>query len=217
MELVAMSGSGISDEEVAEAVKMLDAGLTHFHIRKPRVSRKEMKDYLLRYPEEYRNRLVLHSFHGLASDLQIGGIHLSRSHRKRNRIFRIRLRLKRLLKPQLIITRSFHKLTSLTADKRNYSYAFLSPVFDGVSENTLGSGYSKRALLITLPQARCPIFAMGGVKPQNLREVAESGFSGALLAGALWRAEQRPHEVYEAAREIAEKISGARFNPSSGL
>lgn len=210
MRLTAMSGSGTSEEEVAEAVKMLDAGLIHFHIRKPRISRKEMKDYLLLYPEEYRSRLVLHSFHDLAHSLNIGGIHISRSHRKRNRMYRIRLRLKRLMNPGLVVTRSFHTLTGITEDRRRYSYAFLSPVFDSASKGTPGSGYSERALLITLPKARFPIYAMGGVKPENLARAASLGFTGAMLAGSLWRSELRPHEVYESAREIAERISPAQ-------
>lgn len=208
--ITAMSGSGMSEEEVAEAVKMLDAGLNGFHIRKPRISRKEMKEYLLLYPEAYRNRLVLHSFHDLAHRLKLGGIHISRSHRKRNRMYRIRLRLKRLVNPGLIVTRSFHTLTGIAEDRRRYSYAFLSPVFDSASKGTLGSGYSERALLMTLKQARCPIYAMGGVNPENLTRAASLGFTGAMLAGVLWRSDRRPHEVYEAAKEIAEGISPAR-------
>jgi len=203
MEITAMSSPGHFDNEIEEVVKMFEAGLRHFHVRKPKMSHRELKHYLNGYPEQYRKHLVLHTYHGLAYEMGLGGIHLSRSHRKRKSLYRIRLWLRRKITPGLTVTRTFHKLTDLGQDKRTYSYTFLSPIFDSVSQNSLAGGYSRRALLIMIPQARQPVYAMGGVKPDNIGEVVQFGFGGAVLVGALWKSEEKPNMVYKAALEAA--------------
>ncbi len=207
MELIAVSSSQNVENEVSEVVKMFELGLTYFHVRKPKMSRKEVLDYIKAIPEEYHKRLVLHSYHSLAEQLHLGGIHLSRSHRKRKWMYKFRLWIKRKINPNLIVTRSFHKLTDLGTDKRTYTYAFLSPVFDSVSQNSLGGGYSRRALLIMIPQARQPIYAMGGVHPDNLDAVAELGFPGAVMLGSLWKSVDPPHEIFKRAVENAKRLS----------
>lgn len=203
-----MSSPGIHDNEIDEVIQMFEAGLRHFHVRKPRMSHRELKQYLNGYPEQYRKRLVLHTYHGLAYEMGLGGIHLSRSHRKRKRLYRIRLWLRRRANPGLTVTRTFHKLTDLGQDKRTYSYSFLSPIFDSLSQNSLAGGYSRRALLIMIPQARQPVYAMGGVRPDNIEEVAALGFGGAVLLGALWKSDERPSLVFKAALEAAQKAGG---------
>lgn len=203
MEIIAMSSPEPFENEIEEVVKMFEAGLRHFHVRKPKMSHRELRQYLELYPERYRQQLILHTYHGLAYETGLGGIHLSRSHRKRKRMYRFRLWLRRRINPGLTVTRTFHKLTDLGQDKRVYSYAFLSPIFDSVSQNSLAGGYSRRALLIMIPQARQPVYAMGGVRPDNIEEVASLGFHGAVLLGALWKSEEKPHLVYKAALEAA--------------
>jgi thiamine monophosphate synthase len=54
-----------------------------------------------------------------------------------------------------------------------------------------------------IPQAKQPVYALGGVKPENIEEVASLGFSGAVLLGALWKGDEKPHLVYKAALEAA--------------
>jgi len=200
MELIVISSARDEPAEVKEVIKMFEAGLSHFHIRKPKYSKTQLIEYIERFPEEYRKNLILHSYHGLADKFNLGGIHLSRSHRKRGKYYQFRLWLKMKSNPDLIITRSFHKLTGVTNDKRKYSYGFLSPVFDSISQSSLSAGFSRRALLILIPQANQPIYAMGGVTVDKLSSLKESGFQGAVLHGALWQGELPPHETFEIAK-----------------
>lgn len=207
IEVVAISHPTEVENEVEEVIKMIDLGLRHFHVRKPKLSRRALSAYIKSFPAEYHGNLILHSYHSLADQYKVGGLHLSRSHRKRNWTYRLRLWIKRKSNPELAVTRTFHKLTDLMVDKRTYDYAFLSPIFDSVSQNSLGGGYSRRALLIMLPLARQPIYAMGGVHPGKLKEVSELGFHGAVMLGALWKGDERPHEVFRKALENAKCIS----------
>jgi len=206
MKIVVVSSPKDHPNEIVEVIRMFEAGLAHFHIRKPRFSRKELTDYIKMFPEKYRKRLVIHSYHGLASSLKLGGIHLSRKHRKRGRFYRFQLFLKMKFDKNLLVTRTFHKLTDITDEKRKYSYTFLSPVFDSITHSTLSGGFSKRALLIMIPQAKQPVYALGGVTAKLLTEVSDLGFEGAVLLGSVWNTEEAPHVVFKKAIETAEKL-----------
>lgn len=210
MKIVVVSAPHNEVNEVEEVVRMFDAGLKHFHIRKPRLNKNELADYIRRYPDKFRKRMVLHSYHGLADQFGLGGIHLSRQHRKRGRLYQLRIWIKRKLNPDLIVTRTFHKLTDITNDRRRYSYAFLSPVFDSVTRSSLAGGFSRRALLIIIPQARQPIYALGGITTERLRETAENGFHGAVFHGSIWESDTPPHKIYEEAVAIAREIKKNR-------
>jgi thiamine-phosphate pyrophosphorylase len=197
LQLAVISSAVSLDDEVQEVIKMFEAGLECFHIRKPNMSKKEMAIFIKQFPKRYRKRLVLHGYHALADQFQLGGIHLSRHHRKRGRFYHFKIWLKKKLYPEMILTRTFHKLTDITSDKRKYTYAFLSPLFDSVSQSTLAGGFSKRALLIMIPQAKQPIYALGGITTERLRDISDLGFHGAALHGHLWEdATESPSEIF---------------------
>lgn len=210
MDIVVISGPHEEPNEIEEVVRMFDAGLEHFHIRKPRMNKNQLSEYIKRFPDKFRNRMIIHSYHGLADQYKLGGIHLSREHRKRGKLYDLRLWTKRKLKPEMVITRTFHKLTDVTSDRRNYTYAFLSPVFDSVTRSSLAGGFSKRALLIIIPQARQPIYALGGVTLERLHECAENGFHGVAFHGSVWEGERSASQTYIKAKEIAREIVSSR-------
>lgn len=206
MKIIVVSSPKDHPNEIVEVIRMFEAGLQHFHIRKPKLNRKQLTEYIKTFPEKYRKRLVIHSYHGLADKLNLGGIHLSRKHRKRGRLYRIRLLLKRKIHRDLLVTRTFHKLTDITNEKRKYSYTFLSPVFDSITHSTLSGGFSKRALLIMIPQARQPVYAMGGVTAERLPEILDLGFEGAVFLGSVWNSEEAPHMVFKKALAAAKNL-----------
>lgn len=206
MKIVVVSSPKESPNEVVEVIKMFDSGLTQFHIRKPRMSKKQLTDYIELFPDKYRDSLIIHSYHQLAQTLKLGGIHLSRKHRKRGWVYRLGLFIRRKLHKNLLVTRTFHKLTDITSDKRKYSYTFLSPVFDSITHSTLSAGFSKRALLMMIPQAKQPVYAMGGVTPDRLSELADLGFEGAVFLGSIWSGEEKPHVVFEKALAAAKGL-----------
>jgi len=206
MKIVVVSSPKDQPNETVEVIRMFDAGLEYFHIRKPRFSKKQLTEYIKLFPEKYRKRLVIHSYHGLASTLNLGGIHLSRKHRKRGRFYRIKLFLRRKIERNLLVTRTFHKLTDITNEKRQYSYTFLSPVFDSITHSTLSGGFSKRALLIMIPQAKQPVYAMGGVDAERIPEIADLGFEGAVLLGSIWNSEEAPHIVFKKALAATQNL-----------
>lgn len=207
MDLVVISSAKDEPNEIKEVIEMFENGLMHFHIRKPKYSKSQLIDYIKCFPVEYRNRIVLHSYHQLAKVYDLGGIHLSRTHRRRKKIYQLSVWIKKKLNPDLVLTRSFHKLTDVTNDKREYSYAFLSPVYDSISQSSLSAGFSRRALLILIPQAKQPIYAMGGVTADKLEDIHQNGFQGVALHGALWESSS-PSQVFNEAQNEALRLKG---------
>lgn len=184
-------------------MSMLDEGLEYFHIRKPHLSKREIAAFISQFHPEYRARLMLHSYHDLCSEYKLGGIHLTRQHRRRSYLYRLSLKLRRITHKDLRVTRTFHKLSDLTGDSTRYSYAFLSPVYDSISQSSLGAGFSKRALHLLLPKAKQPVLALGGIRPSLLPEIRAYGYAGAALHGCLWEDGRNPLEVFLEAKRIA--------------
>lgn len=206
MEIIVISNSVDVPNEVEEVVRMFDSGLKYFHIRKPRKDKHELSDYIERFPDKFRKRMIIHSYHGLAKRYNLGGIHLSRQHRKRKKLYQFRLWVQRKTNPGLLVTRTFHKLTDITHDRRKYSHAFLSPIFDSVTSSSLAGGFSQRALLIVIPQAKQPIYALGGITVNRLKEAAENGFRGAAFHGSIWKSEIPAHQTFIEAKQAAQEI-----------
>lgn len=206
MEIIVISTSHDESNEIIEVIRMFEAGLEKFHIRKPKFSKNQLIAYINQYPKKYHDRLILHTYHGLAFQLQLGGIHLTRKHRKRSKFHQFKLWWNRRNKPLFTVTRTFHKMTDITDDKRQYTYAFLSPVFDSVSQSTLAAGFSQRALHLIIPQAKQPIYAMGGVYTNHLDTVHKNGFDGAAFHGAIWEGKIPPSEVFKQALSKAQQL-----------
>lgn len=68
----------------------------------------------------------------------------------------------------------------------------LSPVFDSISKHEYKSKFSKEELKTGIAEWRvraCPmptLYALGGIDAENINELAELGFDGAAVLGAVW-------------------------------
>ncbi len=207
MELAVLSNNKRSEDELGTVVRLFKLGLQQFHLRKPRFSTKEMEAYIDRIPPRYHRRIIIHSHHELALKHDLGGIHLSKQHRKK--WFRRWLRFfwYRRRKSELRITRTCHDPVDLLQEKRRYSHLLLSPIFQGISSKSHGGGYSERSIRSVLE--RCPhlVYALGGVTPERLPRVQEMGFYGAVLSGAIWEKEGEERvKVFEEALEKVEQM-----------
>ena len=97
MKLVVLSASEPQDHEIEMLCKMFENGLEYFHLRKPKYSTYKLSDYIQSIPEQFRNRIIIHSHHELAVKYNLHGVYITRSHKRR--LIRTWLKL-RLLKFQ---------------------------------------------------------------------------------------------------------------------
>jgi thiamine-phosphate pyrophosphorylase len=206
MELAVLSSNKRVDNEVGIVVQMFREGLRQFHLRKPRFSTEEMEDYIERIPPRYRRRIIVHSHHELALKYDLGGIHLSKKHRKKRwkRWFRFFWYRKR--KRNIKITRTYHDLSDLLQDRSAYDQVLLSPVFQGISSKGHGGGYSERSIRSVLDRSPHLVYALGGVTPDRLPRLRAMGFFGAVLAGAIWEEEGDRVKVFQDAVKKVEEM-----------
>ncbi|MFB6258131.1 MAG: thiamine phosphate synthase [Flavobacteriales bacterium] len=201
MELAVLSNNKRTEDEMGVVMQMFKMGLQQFHLRKPRFSTQEMEEYIERIPPRYRKRTIIHSHHELALKYELGGIHLSKKHRKKRfkRWFRFFWYKRR--RRDLKISRTCHDLADLLQDRERYDHVLLSPVFQGISSKSHGGGYSERSICSVLERSSYLVYALGGVTPERLPKLREMGFFGAVLAGAIWEEENDRIRVFQEAQE----------------
>ena len=172
MILIAITEPYFYPGEGADIVRALtEGGFRRVHIRKPGASEEQVGRLLDDIDSSLYGRLSLHDCFGLAVSRGIGGVHLN----SRN--------------PQApagwtgLVSRSIHSVGEIAGVSEDY--AFISPVFDSFSK----PGYRGRIdLKAVAPLLNDRIYALGGVSPDRLPELASAGFVGAAMLGAAWRA-----------------------------
>jgi thiamine-phosphate pyrophosphorylase len=203
LKIIVISSPDQKPNEVPEVLQMFKNGLEIFHVRKPSFSKKQMIEYIENFPSQYRNKMVLHSYHSLAKKYKLRGIYLSRKHRERGVLYRFQLYFFKKFNPSILISRSFSKISDLLHHVSGFDYVFLNPIFDSISSNNLSGGFNPKTLQISNKETKFKVIAMGGITPENLEQVKEMGFSGAALLGAVWNTDEQPSKVFAKAKEFA--------------
>lgn len=161
--------------------QLCEAGLTHFHVRKPQFSTEEYRHYLQQINEVHHSKLVVHHHHHLIKEFGLKGVHYTEANRKR---------LGESL-PQSIgtISTSFHSVTDLEQNTISFSYQFLSPVFTSISKKD----YEGQNFTINTPKT---VVALGGITTNNIHLLPDMGFKGAAVLGSIWQS-KNPVEVFK--------------------
>lgn len=170
----------------AEALTaLLDAGAWRVHVRKPGAHAEDVSALLEAVPERCYSRISLHDCHDLALRYGLGGVHLNG----------------RNPEPPFgfagLVSRSCHSFSELSEYASICDYMFLSPVFDSISKQ----GYRSHFSIEDIRANACAgavndrVFALGGVSPENIRQVSEAGFGGAAVLGYLWEPFRRDCDV----------------------
>jgi thiamine-phosphate pyrophosphorylase len=66
MKVILLSKPRYDEEEIDLVKIMFESGLENFHLRKPRVTTNQMKKILDKIPNQFHDRIVIHSHHHLA-------------------------------------------------------------------------------------------------------------------------------------------------------
>lgn len=202
MNLVLFSTSDRSLSEAREVTQMFEEGLKAFHIKKSSFERHEMEEYIKSIPSEYHKYIILHSNHKLRKTFKLGGLHLSRTHRKRKynswwKMFKLK-KFSRNLK----FTRTFSKLSTLSSHNIKYDYVFLTPIYQSISKLGHSGNFGNRSLEKYIKLSKSPVYALGGVTIEHFKECQELGFSGVALLGYVWNNQElSPIEAFRKAKQ----------------
>jgi thiamine-phosphate pyrophosphorylase len=174
-------------DELALVTHFLQCGLHRLHIRKPAFGIDEYGNYITAIPATFHDRLVIHGAYELVQAFPALGIHLRSDDRQDAQL----VQRARQWRPASCSS-SFHSWEEIKEQGDGYEYVFISPVFDSISkkgykaaielaEHTLlgqwGLQYKKR-----VPR----IVGLGGVDALTVPRLAQAGFEGAALLGAIW-------------------------------
>lgn len=179
MRLIVITSSKIMQEESELLVRLFEEGLECLHLRKPDSTEEETERLLISIPEEYHGRIVLHDHFRLAEKYGVGGLHVNR----RNPNVEDSLRT-----DGRTVSRSCHSLDELKEERERYDYCFLSPIFDSISKCGYRSAYSGQELKQASEEGLLDgnVIALGGIRAENIGEVASYGFGGVAVLGDLW-------------------------------
>jgi len=209
MNLVLFSSDNSLHSEIPSVIKMFDNGLETFHLRKPKFGTKELEQYIQAIPRKYRDKIIIHSHHELASIYGLKGIHYSRTHRKKGKNGKSRFGITRLLNRKLVFTKSCHSIGTINDDIHKYNYTFLSPVFDSISKNEYKSKLSLTKVKISLQETKQTVYALGGITPDNVELAMKTGFKGVGVLGYIWDSEHDPVEAYLTIKSTIRKLEEA--------
>ena len=176
MKLILLTPPDFFVEEDKILTALFEEGLDLLHLRKPDTEPVYSERLLTLVPERHHNQIVVHDHFYLKEEFNLRGIHLN----SRN--------------PELMpgykghVSKSIHYIDDLKAEKKNFNYVFLSPIFDSISK----SNYTSAFEMETLEQASLQgiidknVMALGGITAENMALVKDLGFGGAVVLGDLW-------------------------------
>lgn len=158
------------EREAEKIARLLDSGVDFVHIRKPDWSLQDVRHLIEDIPYRLRNRLRLHGHFALHDEMNLAGVHLNS-------------RCPQAPANAATATRSCHGLDEIAGcDKM--AYVTLSPIFDSISKSGYKSRFDIRELSSAIAGKR--VVALGGVTPENIKELRDAGFFGAALLGYIW-------------------------------
>lgn len=180
---------------------LFEQGLEYLHLRKPGSSRHEIVGLLQRIPEIYHKRIILHDNYKLVHEFGLGGIHVT-GKSVGEELETIPLHLH--------YSRSCHSFDEVLQCGSDYSYVFLSPIYDSISKKGYSSSFDKNELqqFFTINSQITNCVALGGVTKDNIKELKLLGFNGAALLGSIWHGNDLTTEIVSARfKEIAVNIN----------
>jgi thiamine-phosphate pyrophosphorylase len=110
-----------------------------------------------------------------------------------------------LLGPQKLIGASVHALTEATeAERSGADFILFGPVYFTPSKAAYGPPQGLTALKQLVEKISSPIYAIGGIKPQNIEETKRTGIRGVALISAILNSDN----PRAAARRILQQLHG---------
>lgn len=168
--------------EADALLRMVDAGLQWVHVRKPAHKPHELARWLEALPSSLRARGILHGHPTLVQPYGLAGWH------ERDGIKNVSHTI-----PPGLHSRALHSAEAVHRSLNQYDRILFAPVFPSISKPDHGPASPEKVESVStilrqnpLQTRRARVFALGGIAPERLQAVADWGFDGAALLGAIW-------------------------------
>ena len=176
MKLILLTPPDFFVEEDKILSALFEEGLDLLHLRKPGAEPVFSERLLTLLPESHHDQIVVHDHFYLKDEFNLRGIHLNSRNPEAPAGYKGH------------ISKSFHHLDELKAEKKAFNYAFLSPIFDSISKSDYTAAFDMK----TLEEASArgiidkKVMALGGITTENMAVVKDLGFGGVVILGDLW-------------------------------
>lgn len=177
MKLLLLSCPTFFVEEDKIISTLFEDGLDIMHLRKPGSEPVYCERLLTLLPEKYHKRIVANDHFYLKEEFNLMGIHLSHHNPEGPKNYRGQK------------SATCYRLEDLREMKKEYNYVILKNVFDSISEPEYKSRYTIEQLREASRQGLIDkhVMAQGGVSLENIPEIRDLGFGGAVIRGELWK------------------------------
>ncbi|WP_299764227.1 thiamine phosphate synthase [uncultured Dokdonia sp.] len=180
--ILLISPEQTSNTEIKTLHQLFEAGLEHFHFRKPNASLDQHRAYLDQVDPQYYQYMMTHNFHHeLTAEFPLKGIHLE-ERKWRVQGDQLESYVTSFTDKEFVVSSSYHEPEDLAAQSVAFAYHLLSPVFSAISKSDMkGRGFDVR----DIPKF---IAGMGGINAQTTPEAVKLGFKGVGALGGVWNA-----------------------------
>ena len=134
MKLILLTPPDFFVEEDKILTALFKEGLDLLHLRKPDTEPVYSERLLTLLPESHHNQIVVHDHFYLKEEFNLRGIHLNGRNPEPPVGYKGH------------ISKSFHHIDELKAEKKNFNYVFLSPIFDSISKSNYTSAFDMEVL-----------------------------------------------------------------------
>ncbi len=176
MKLIVVTAPTFFVEEDKIITALFEEGLDILHLRKPETPAMYSERLLTLIPEKYHKRIITHEHFYLQEEFSLMGIHLNTRNPKEPHDY------------SGPISCTCHSLDEVQNKKHFYDYLFLSPIYNCITKSGVTSGFTaeelRQAGKSKVIDSR--VMALGGITPDNILEIKDYGFGGAVVMGDLW-------------------------------
>ena len=179
----------------------LDGGVKAVQVREKDLGGKELFELAeksRRLCNRYNARLFINDRIDVALAVEADGVQLGKNSIPIDSA-------RKLLGPQKLIGASVHALIEATeAERSGADFILFGPVYFTPSKAAYGPPQGLTALKQIVEKISSPIYAIGGIKPQNIEETKRTGIRGVALISAILNSDN----PRAAARRILQQLHG---------
>ena len=176
MKLLLLSSPNFFVEEDKILATLFEEGLDILHLRKPNSEPVYCERLLTLLPEKYNQRIITNDHFYLKDEFDLMGIHISERNPNKPQGYKG------------ITTRTCYSLEELTEAKKQNQYVILRNIYDSPSHSNNKSLYTHEQLREASRKGLIDkrVMAQTGITLENIQEVRELGFGGAVVCSDIW-------------------------------
>ena len=180
---------------------LLDNGIETFHLRKPNLSKDELRGILAKIPSHHYKKIIIHYHPSLAIEFNLKGAHFNKGNISRYNDFIFESPNK-----SFEVGFSGHNIDEVQKYVKLLDYVFISPVFESISKTGYLGKFSEEEL-VKIASISEKVVALGGINKTSIKKAKEIGFKNVALLGNIWGDLIKIYEVEDQLKILKEKVS----------